>query len=90
MTELWLIRHGETEWNRLRRVQGTLDIALNALGRAQAEQVAARFRPGCDRVHAIYSSDLARAHDTARPTADRLGLDVQLDSGLRERKCRVF
>ncbi|AZG10434.1 histidine phosphatase family protein [Pigmentiphaga sp. H8] len=90
MTELWLIRHGETEWNRLRRVQGTLDIALNALGRAQAEQVAARFRPGRDHVHAIYSSDLARAHDTARPTAARLGLDVRLDAGLRERKYGVF
>lgn len=90
MTELWLVRHGETEWNRLRRVQGTLDVGLNALGRAQAERVAARFHPEHDRVDAIYSSDLARAHDTARPTAVRLGLTVRLEPGLRERKYGIF
>ncbi|MDX3904835.1 MAG: histidine phosphatase family protein [Pigmentiphaga sp.] len=90
MTELWLIRHGETEWNKARRVQGTLDIGLNALGRKQAERVAARFVPTRDRVHAVYSSDLARAHDTARPTAARLGLEVRLEPGLRERRYGVF
>jgi len=90
MTEVWLVRHGETEWNRLRRVQGTLDIGLNALGRVQAEKVASRFHPERDRVAAIYSSDLARAHDTARPTAARLGLSVRLDPGLRERKYGIF
>jgi len=90
MTELWLVRHGETEWNRLRRVQGTLDIGLNALGRVQADRVAVRFRPGQPAVHAVYSSDLARARDTARPTAARLGLEIRLDAGLRERRYGVF
>ncbi len=90
MTELWLIRHGETEWNRLRRVQGTLNVGLNDLGRRQAEQIAARFVARPPGVDAIYSSDLDRAHDTARPTAAGLGLNVKLDKDLRERKYGIF
>ncbi|VCU69421.1 Phosphoserine phosphatase 1 [Pigmentiphaga humi] len=90
MSELWLIRHGETAWNRLRRVQGTLDVGLNELGHSQARRVATRFGAGAETAHAVYSSDLVRAYDTARPTAAALGLDVRLDVSLRERRYGIF
>ncbi|GAA4329695.1 histidine phosphatase family protein [Pigmentiphaga soli] len=88
MTELWLVRHGETDWNRQRRVQGMLNIGLNDVGRRQALMVAehlAGVHGGEAAIDAIHSSDLDRAHDTARPTAERIGLPVTLDAGLRER-----
>ncbi len=92
MSEIWLIRHGETDWNRIRRMQGQLNVGLNARGCEQAEQVAVRLTElaAGQPVDAIYSSDLDRAHDTARPTANRLGLGVELDAGLRERHYGVL
>ncbi|MGE0801478.1 MAG: histidine phosphatase family protein [Lautropia sp.] len=82
-TVLLLIRHGETAWNHERRIQGQMDIALNAVGRAQAAAVAARLAG--DRLAAIYASDLARAHDTAAAIAAATGLALQSDVRLRER-----
>ena len=90
MSELWLIRHGETEWNLLRRVQGMLNIALNDQGREQARRLPAHFQVTPPGAHAIYSSDLDRAHHTAQPTAELLGLPIRLDAGLRERQYGVF
>lgn len=92
MSELWLIRHGETDWNRTRRMQGSLNVGLNALGRSQAEQVAQRLATQAETepFDAIYSSDLDRAHTTALPSAARLGLPVALDAGLRERNYGVM
>ncbi|MBA3533924.1 MAG: histidine phosphatase family protein [Ardenticatenales bacterium] len=82
MTTLYLIRHGETEWNVLGRYQGQLDPPLNARGRAQARATAAQLAPlGFD---AIYSSDLARARETAQPLVEQAGLPLQLDARLRE------
>ena len=43
MTELILLRHGETEWNRELRVQGQVDVPLNATGHAQAQRLAQRL-----------------------------------------------
>ncbi len=63
-TDLYIIRHGETDWNRLARMQGHADQPLNALGREQAAQVAAAL--ASYPLHALYSSDLSRALDTAR------------------------
>jgi broad specificity phosphatase PhoE len=81
-TTLLIARHGETDWNRERRWQGHADPPLNELGREQARGLAAR--PGSDPPDAIYSSDLARACETAEIVGARLGVDVRLDERLRE------
>jgi broad specificity phosphatase PhoE len=81
MTTLLLARHGETDWNREGRWQGGSDTSLNERGREQARELAEQL----DSVDSIYSSDLARARETAEIVAGRLGLDVQLDPRLRER-----
>jgi probable phosphoglycerate mutase len=84
MTDLVLVRHGETEWNRLGRVQGRTDIPLNDTGREQAR--AAGRRLAGQRWDAVVASPLARAADTARIIADELGLGgVELVDALVER-----
>jgi probable phosphoglycerate mutase len=81
-TILLLARHGETDWNRDRRIQGHSDVPLNAAGRAQAVELAQR--PELSAVRAGYSSDLSRATETAEiALAGRAPL-VTLE-GLRER-----
>jgi len=84
MTQIYLARHGETEWNAIRRVQGWTDIPLSTFGAAQAEALGGRL----ERVPltAIYSSDLGRAMETARPTAERHGLIVTPLQALREKR----
>ncbi len=80
MLELWLIRHGETDWNREGRVQGRSDNALNDRGRAQARALGARLAvTAFDRV---YASDLSRAVETARLVFP--GRAHELDARLRE------
>lgn len=88
MTRILAIRHGETAWNVDTRIQGQLDIGLNDLGRRQARQAAMQLAD--EALDAIYSSDLQRAHDTAQALAQRSGLTVQADAGLRERRFGVF
>lgn len=83
MVELIVVRHGETDWNRDRRLQGHVDIALNATGVEQAVRLAAALAH--EPIDAIHSSDLARALATAEPVAAGLGLPVRRDAGLRER-----
>jgi len=82
MTEIYLVRHGETEWNHSKRAQGMADVALNDAGRAQAEEAARRFShiP----LAAVYSSDLQRAADTAEAIASAQGLTVTTDERFRE------
>jgi broad specificity phosphatase PhoE len=82
MTHLYLVRHGQTDWNAQGRWQGQADIPLNALGLSQADQQAAALAPL--ELAAIYSSDLSRARHTAAPLARLTGLPVQLDPRLRE------
>ena len=60
----WLVRHGLTLWNAQKRIMGQSDIPLSAKGRAQALWVARQLR--AREIAAIYASDLARAHETAR------------------------
>ena len=72
MTELYLVRHGETDWNRQHRIQGLTDIPLNATGRRQARAagrlLARRTWDG------IYASPLSRATETASIIAHQTGL----------------
>jgi probable phosphoglycerate mutase len=79
---LFVFRHGETDWNRAGRMQGSIDVPLNATGLAQAEALADRLRPL--RLDAVLSSDLARAMTTARIVAEGLGLPLFPEPGLRE------
>lgn len=79
---LILIRHGETDWNRIGRCQGVADIVLNENGKRQAREVAHSLKD--HDISAVYSSDLIRAHETARHIADHHGLTVRLEPGLQE------
>lgn len=84
MTEFWLIRHGQTDWNLLGRWQGQSPDApgLNDTGCAQALAIL-DLLPRAD-FSAIYSSNLLRARQTAELIAEPLGLTVTLDPRLRE------
>lgn len=88
MTIIYLIRHGETMWNREKRLQGHLDIGLNDNGRRQADLLALHMAQ--KNLAAIISSDLSRAMDTALPIAKHHELDLQLDPQLRERHYGVM
>ncbi len=86
--EILLIRHGETAWNRVRRMQGHVDTPLNEEGLRQARALGralASVKPD-----AIYSSDLQRARMTAQPVADAHQMAVMLDVELRERCYGAF
>jgi probable phosphoglycerate mutase len=79
---LVLVRHGETDWNAQGRAQGHADVPLNAVGRVQAETVApvlAAIDPA-----RLWSSDLARALQTAQYVSAASGLPVEPDRRLRE------
>lgn len=87
-TRLCIVRHGETDWNAERRIQGQLDIPLNATGRQQAEAAAQSLADAGladEGFSAIYSSNLQRALDTAVAAANLLQLPVRPEEGLRER-----
>jgi 2,3-bisphosphoglycerate-dependent phosphoglycerate mutase len=65
-TKLFLIRHGQTDWNLAGKLQGHADIPLNATGKEQAQKVAQFLRKKQISLQALYSSDLQRAHQTAQ------------------------
>ncbi len=83
MTTILLARHGETNWNAERRVQGHTDQPLNEAGIAQARALADELSG--ERLDAVYASDLARALDTARAVAEPRGLSIVPVVALRER-----
>lgn len=82
MLQVYLVRHGETQWNVLRRIQGQSDSPLTEPGEDQARQVAERVRK-LGITHVI-SSDLGRTQHTAQIIADACGCPVRLDARLRE------
>ena len=83
MTEILLIRHGETDWNSDKRLQGHIDIGLNDNGRRQAAALGKSLQH--EALDAIFASDLQRARDTAQAVADLQGKTVQIEPALRER-----
>ena len=87
-TRIVAVRHGQTAWNAQARIQGHTDIELDAVGHEQAQRVAAALAD--DPLHAVYSSDLQRARQTAAPLAERTGLPLRVDTGLRERAFGEF
>lgn len=88
MTYLTLVRHGETDSNRVHRFQGQLDVPLNANGAAQAGRLAERLAG--EAFDALVVSDLARTRATAAPVAARLGLAPRTDPCWREQGFGVF
>lgn len=87
-TTLIVIRHGETAWNRERRMQGTTDTQLSDVGREQARALGRRLAGRA--FAALYSSDLARARDTARVIAEHTGRAPVMDPRLQERRFGIF
>lgn len=81
-TTIYLVRHGETAGNRVRRVQ-SYRTPLSRLGQLQAQQLAARLEAEGP-FSALYASDLLRARQTARVIGQRLNLEPVLDGRLRE------
>jgi broad specificity phosphatase PhoE len=83
MTELLLVRHGETDWNAEGKLQGHTDRPLNDYGRRQAQALADRLAG--ESIEAVYASDLSRARETAEILGAKLGLPVLVDPDLREK-----
>jgi broad specificity phosphatase PhoE len=79
---VFIVRHGETDYNAEGRWQGQIDVPLNALGLAQAEKLAAYFAN--TKLDAIFSSDLSRAYQTALAVANVKNLSIIKEARLRE------
>lgn len=87
-TRFCFVRHGETDWNTQRRLQGHIDTPLNPVGLAQAEATAKGLQ--AHRFDALYCSDLIRTLQTARYAARGLNLPIHLRHELRERHYGAF
>ena len=88
MTRFFLIRHGQTGWNREARFRGRVDIELDEAGMRQAEAAAERLAQ-CGAA-AVYSSPLKRALMTAEPIARRIGLEVSPLEGINDMNFGVW
>ena len=88
MTEVYLVRHGETDWNRQGRLQGQEDIPLNEKGRAQALACGRELEK--TRFQEIFTSPLSRARETAEKIAQFQACPVSQDTGLLERDYGVL
>lgn len=88
VTRLIVVRHGETAWNVATRIQGQLDIPLNATGEWQAGRLGQALTE--EPIAAIYASDLARAWQTAQAIAQPHGIEVVAEPALRERGFGAF
>lgn len=82
MTQIYLVRHGETDWNAAQRFQGQSDVPLNENGRQQASQIAQRLAK--EEIDAMYASDLSRAWETVEAIAQRHACPLMAESRLRE------
>lgn len=88
LTTIYIVRHGQTEWNVLRKMQGHSDIPLNAMGEEQARQLAEELKD--TPLDVAFSSDLMRAKRTAEIVALEHKLAVQTTEILRERNSGEF
>ena len=79
---LIFVRHGETEHNRQRRVQGQSDVKLNKVGKSQAEAIAQALRE--ERIQAIYTSPLGRCLETAQTINRFHGIAIEVEDSLKE------
>lgn len=93
-TDLLIIRHGETDWNALQRLQGWSDISLNEVGTNQAlhlnkylqtQYLQQIYNSNGLKPTRIYASDLKRAIQTAKPLANELSIQISIEPNLRER-----
>lgn len=82
--KILLVRHGETDWNVAKRIQGCTDIPLNETGIRQAEKLAEVLAERDVPIRGIYTSKLKRAADTARIAAERLGKEWSVLEGIEE------
>ncbi|HGN1706157.1 TPA: 2,3-diphosphoglycerate-dependent phosphoglycerate mutase GpmB [Providencia rettgeri] len=82
MLQVYLVRHGETEWNLARRIQGQSDSPLTATGRLQARQVAERVKS--EGITHIITSDMGRTLETAQIIASVCGCEITTEPRLRE------
>lgn len=83
MLDVWIVRHGETDWNQAGRIQGWTDVPLNSCGIRQAHALARQLEGVPFR--AIYTSDLTRALNTAAILQTCVPAPRLVHSGLRER-----
>lgn len=79
---IYLVRHGQTDWNIEHRIQGQTDVPLNATGRAQAVELSEKL--SSFNIQKIISSDLSRAKETAEIIKRKLNVPMSLDRRLRE------
>ena len=89
-TRICIIRHGETDWNSERRIQGQIDIPLNEVGHEQAFTMAFNIARNLNHFNAIYSSDLTRALTTAGALSQYCRIEVRRREDLRERHYGIF
>ncbi len=82
LKNIYLIRHGETDWNRDKRFQGQTDVALNSTGKAQAAELIALMTQL--KIEAAFASDLSRAYETAQIALSEVRINIQKDPRLRE------
>lgn len=90
VTTIYLIRHGETDWNTLHRLQGHRDIPLNETGKQQAESLYHFLKEAQIKFDAILSSSLKRAYQTAEIALDLSLNDIVLLESLRERNYGIY
>lgn len=86
--KIYIVRHGETDYNLERRMQGWLDIPLNAKGLSQAKIAALKLQEIT--LDFVYSSDLIRAHETAKTITVLNKKEIIVTKSLRERDMGVF
>jgi len=90
MTRIFVVRHGETEWNVKGLLQGSSEVPLSHVGRAQAARMAPALANLVSPNAVLVSSPLSRAHDTGLALGEVLGLPVVVDERLRERAYGVW
>jgi probable phosphoglycerate mutase len=90
ITRICFARHGETDWNAERRMQGHIDIPLNSHGQVQAQRLAQSLQHAGHTFDHLYSSDLQRAADTAKQVSNALELSITIDPIFRERHVGVL